>query len=94
MVGDFVMRNSFAGVARSGWGCGGVFRQGEKVIAKKNKVGILNPENKKRFTVVIGKDSKLTGFKGIDGLEKGDLVEGKYVVTDKGLYVVTKMSKN
>lgn len=65
----------------------------KKVIAAKSKVAIKDPETKKRFTVVINDQSKLKGFTEIDDLEKGDAVTGKYVVTDKGLYVVTEMSR-
>jgi hypothetical protein len=66
----------------------------KKVIAKRNKVAIKDPVNKKRFTVVIDATSKLTGYSGIGDIKKGDSVSGKYVVTDKGLYVVTEMEKN
>lgn len=65
----------------------------KKVMADKNKVGIKDPETKKQFTVVIGEDSKLDGYASIDEIKKGDAVTGAYVVTDKGLYVVTEMKK-
>ena len=65
----------------------------KKVIAGKNKVGIKDPATKKRFTVVINDQSKLKGFSGIGDLKKGDAVAGQYVVTDKGLYVVTEMTR-
>ena len=65
----------------------------KKVIAAKNKVAIKDPATKKRFTVVVGSKSKLTGFSGIGDLKKGDAVSGQYVVNDKGLYVVTEMTK-
>lgn len=65
----------------------------KKVIAAKNKVAIKDPATKKRFTVVVNEKSKLNGFSGIDELEKGDAVSGQYVVTGKGLYVVTEMTR-
>ncbi len=65
----------------------------KKVIAAKNKVAIKDPVTKKRFTVVVNEKSKLTGLSGIGDLKKGDAVSGQYVVTDKGLYVVTEMTK-
>jgi len=65
----------------------------KKVISKRNKVAIKDPVSKKRFTVVIDATSKLTGYSGIGDIKKGDSVSGKYVVTDKGLYVVVEMVK-
>jgi len=65
----------------------------KKVIVAKNKVAIKDPVTKKRFTVVVNGQSKLKGFSGIGDLKKGDAVAGQYVVTDKGLYVVTEMSR-
>ena len=65
----------------------------KKVIAAKSKVAIKDPATKKRFTVVVNDQSKLKGISGISDLKKGDAVAGKYVVTDKGLYVVTEMSR-
>jgi outer membrane lipoprotein-sorting protein len=65
----------------------------KKVIADKNKVAIKDPATKKRFTVVVNDQSKLTGISGIGDLKKGDTVSGQYVVTDKGLYVVTEMTR-
>jgi len=65
----------------------------KKVIVAKNKVAIKDPATKKRFTVVVNDQSKLTGISGIGDLKKGDAVSGQYVVTDKGLYVVTEMAK-
>lgn len=65
----------------------------KKVIAAKNKVAVKDPVTKKRFTVVVNDQSKLKGFSGIGDLKKGDAVAGHYVVTDKGLYVVTEMTK-
>ncbi len=65
----------------------------KKVLAKKNKVAIKDPVNKKRFTVIINDQSKLTGYSGIAEIKKGDTVSGKYVVTDKGLYIATEIAK-
>jgi outer membrane lipoprotein-sorting protein len=65
----------------------------KKVIVAKNKVAIKDPATKKRFTVVVNDQSKLTGISGIGDLKKGESVSGQYVVTDKGLYVVTEMTK-
>jgi len=65
----------------------------KKVIAAKSKVAIKDPATKKRFAVVVNDQSKLKGFSGIGDLKKGDAVAGQYVVTDKGLYVVTEMTK-
>ncbi len=65
----------------------------KKVIAAKSKVAIKDPATKKRFTVVVNEKSKLKGISGIGDLKKGDAVAGQYVVTDKGLYVVTEMTK-
>jgi len=65
----------------------------KKVIVAKNKVAIKDPATKKRFTVVVNDQSKLKGFSGIGDLKKGDAVAGHYVVTDKGLYVVTEMTR-
>ena len=65
----------------------------KKVIAAKNKVAIKDPATHKRFTVVVNDQSKLKGVSGIGDLKKGDAVTGQYMVTDKGLYVVTEMTK-
>ncbi len=65
----------------------------KKVIAAKNKVAIKDPATKKRFTVVVNDQSKLKGISGIGDLKKGDAVTGQYIVTDKGLYVVTEMTR-
>ncbi|QPJ61051.1 MAG: hypothetical protein G3M70_03760 [Candidatus Nitronauta litoralis] len=65
----------------------------KKVILKKNKVGIMNPESKKRVTVVIAESSKLTGYDDIEDIKKGDMVAGHYEVDGKGLYIVTEMEK-
>lgn len=65
----------------------------KKVIAAKNKVAIKDPVSKKRFTVVINEQSKLSGYTGIGDIKKGDRVSGKYVVTDKGLYIATELAR-
>lgn len=65
----------------------------KKVTPEKNKVGIHDQENKKRFTVVIAESSKLTGYSGIGDIKKGDQVAGHYEVDAKGLYIVTDLEK-
>ncbi len=65
----------------------------KKVMVAKNKVAIKDPVSKKRFAVVINKQSKLSGYKGIGDIKKGDMVSGKYVVSDKGLYIATELSR-
>ena len=65
----------------------------KKVIEKKMKVSIKDPETKKRFTVILDDKSKLNGYSGIADVKKGDAVSGYYVVTDKGLYIATELSK-
>ncbi len=85
----------FAFTGASAWAGDAVSFSGnvKKVIAAKSKVAIKDPATKKRFTVVVNDKSKLKGFSGIGDLKKGDAVSGQYRVTDKGLYVVTEMSK-
>jgi hypothetical protein len=65
----------------------------KKVLVDKNKVGIKDPKTKKRFTVVINDESKLNGFSSIKEIKKGDLVEGKYVVTSDGKYIAQHLTK-
>ena len=65
----------------------------KKVMVAKNKVAIKDPVSKKRFAVVINKQSKLSGYKGIGDIKKGDMVSGKYVVTDKGLYIAVELGR-
>ena len=67
--------------------------QVKKVLADKNKVGIKDPETKKRFTIMVNKQTKLRGYSGIQDIQKKDSVTGKYVVTDKGLYIATEFNK-
>ncbi len=65
----------------------------KKVIAAKNKVGIKDPATKKRFTVVVNEKTQPHGLKVLSGLKKKDNVEGKYTVTDGGLYIALKLVK-
>ena len=77
MAGDAV---SFSGVVK-------------KVIADKNKVGIKDPETKKRFTVIVNEKTQPDGLKTLYNLKKKDKVEGKYTVTDAGLYIALELVK-
>ena len=77
MAGDAV---SFSGVVK-------------KVIADKNKVGIKDPETKKRFTVIVNEKTHPDGLKTLSNLKKKDKVEGKYTVTDAGLYIALELVK-
>ena len=77
MAGDAV---SFSGVVK-------------KVIADKNKVGIKDPETKKRFTVIVNEKTQPHGLKTLSNLKKKDKVEGKYTVTDAGLYIALELVK-
>lgn len=63
----------------------------KKVIVKKNKVAVIDPETKKRFTVIVDEKTKISGWKELAEIEKGDAISGKYVVTDKGLYIATEL---
>lgn len=65
----------------------------KKVIADKNKVGIKDPETKKRFTVIVNAETKPDGLEILKGLKKKDKVEGKYTVTDAGLYIALELMK-
>ena len=91
---DFFTRRQFGGLPALG-GEDAVAFSGKvkKVIAAKHKVAIKDPVSKKRFTVVINAQSKLSGYTGIGDIKKGDAVSGKYVVTDKGLYIATELSR-
>ncbi len=77
MAGDAV---SFSGVVK-------------KVIADKNKVGIKDPQTKKRFTVIVNEKTQPDGLKTLSNLKKKDKVEGKYTVTDAGLYIALELVK-
>ena len=63
----------------------------KKVIVKKNKVAVKDPETKKRFTLIVDDKTKWTGWSGLEDIEKGDAISGKYIVTDKGLYIATEL---
>lgn len=65
----------------------------KKVIADKNKVGIKDPETKKRFTVIVNAETKPDGLEILKSLKKKDKVEGKYTVTDAGLYIALELEK-
>ena len=65
----------------------------KKVIAAKNKVEIKDPETKKRFTVIVNAETQPAGFKTLTSLKKKDKVEGKYTVTDAGLYIALELVK-
>ena len=95
-VGYLVLMIAFVFMSSPVWAGDAVSFSGnvKKVIAAKSKVAIKDPATKKRFTVVVNDQSKLKGISGIGDLKKGDAVAGQYVVTDKGLYVVTEMTEN
>ena len=65
----------------------------KKVIADKNKVGIKDPDTKKRFTVIVNEKTKPDGLKILGDLKKKDKVEGKYTVTGAGLYIALELMK-
>ena len=65
----------------------------KKVILNKNKVGIKDPETKKRFTVIVNEKTQPHGLKTLSNLKKKDKVEGKYTVTDAGLYIALELVK-
>ena len=65
----------------------------KKVIADKNKVGIKDPKTKKRFTVIVNAETKPDGLEILKGLKKKDKVEGKYSLTNKGLYIALELVK-
>ena len=77
LAGDAV---SFSGVVK-------------KVSPGKNKVGIKDPDTKKRFTVIVNDKTQPDGLKTLENLKKKDEVEGKYTVTDKGLYLALEFVK-
>ena len=77
LAGDAV---SFSGVVK-------------KVSPGKNKVGIKDPDTKKRFTVIVNDKTQPDGLKILGNLKKKDKVEGKYTVTDKGLYLALELVK-
>jgi hypothetical protein len=65
----------------------------KKVLPNKNKVGIKDPDTKKRFTVIVNEKTKPDGLKILGALKKKDKVEGKYTVTDAGLYIALELIK-
>ena len=65
----------------------------KKVSTGKNKVGIKDPDTKKRFTVIVNEKTQPDGLKTLGNLKKKDEVEGKYTVTDKGLYLALELVK-
>ena len=65
----------------------------KKVLPDKNKVGIKDPDTKKRFTVIVNEKTKPDGLKILGALKKKDKVEGKYTVTDTGLYIALELMK-
>jgi hypothetical protein len=66
----------------------------KKIIPKKNKVGIKDPDTKKRFTVIVNEKTKPDGLKVLNTLKKKDRVEGRYTVTGAGLYIALELMKN
>ena len=77
LAGDAV---SFSGVVK-------------KVSPDKNKVGVKDPDTKKRFTVIVNDKTQPGGLKTLGNLKKKDEIEGKYTVTDKGLYLALELVK-
>ena len=65
----------------------------KKVLPDKNKVGIKDPDTKKRFTVIVNDKTKPDGLKILGALKKKDKVEGGYAVTDAGLYIALELMK-
>ena len=65
----------------------------KKVMQKKNKVGIKDPNTKKRFTVIVNEKTNPDGLKILNTLKKNDRVEGRYTVTGAGLYIALELMK-
>ena len=65
----------------------------KKVSLVKNKVGVKDPDTKKRFTVIVNDKTQPDGVKILGNLKKKDKVEGKYTVTGKGLYIALELVK-
>ena len=63
----------------------------KKIIPKKNKVGIKDPDTKKRFTVIVNEKTNPDGLKILNTLKKNDRVEGRYTVTGAGLYIAVEL---
>ena len=89
ILGCFFLLNSFAS-AGDAVSFSGVVK---KVSPGKNKVGIKHPDTKKRFTVIVNDKTKPDGVKILGNLKKKDKIEGKYTVTDKGLYIALELVK-
>ena len=56
-------------------------------------MGIKDPQTKKRFTVIVNEKTQPDGLKTLSNLKKKDKVEGKYTVTDAGLYIALELVK-
>ena len=65
----------------------------KKVIADKNKVGIKDPETKRRFTVIVNEKTQPNGLKTLARLKKKDKVESEYAVSSVGLYIALELVK-
>ena len=65
----------------------------KKIFSDKNKVGIKDPDTKKRFTVIVTEKTKPDGLKVMKILKKKDKVEGEYTVTNAGLYIALVLIK-
>jgi len=65
----------------------------KKVSPGKNKVGVKDPDTKKRFTVIVNDKTQPNGVKILGNLKKKDKVEGKYTITGKGLYIALELVK-
>lgn len=89
ILGCFFLLNSVAS-AGDAVSFSGVVK---KVSPGKNKVGIKDPDTKKRFTVIVNDKTQPDGLKILGNLKKKDKVEGKYTVTDKGLYIALELVK-
>ena len=63
----------------------------KKVLPDKNKVGIKDPDTKKRFTVIVNEKTKPDGLKTLENLKKKDKVQGEYTVTSAGLYIALEL---
>ncbi|MBC8283995.1 MAG: hypothetical protein H8E32_09295 [Nitrospinae bacterium] len=65
----------------------------KKVTPAKNKVGIKDPDTKKRFTVIVNEKTQPDGLKTLEILKKKDQIKGAYTVNDKGLYIAVELMK-
>jgi hypothetical protein len=57
----------------------------KKVILNKNKLAVVDPESKKRFTLIVDDRTKFSGWSRLGEIKKRDAINGKYMVTGKGL---------